>query len=92
VQPNKTTMHITLSIQNILTVSFILLIFAPLPVLILSAPLGYMRDWIKYRSYRRVVERHYSDLDMVDVEKLKNIFPHKDTNQLESIANFLNDK
>jgi len=46
-------MHITLNIQSILSFAFVALIFLPLPILILSAPLGYLKEKFADRNYKK---------------------------------------
>jgi hypothetical protein len=89
--PSKTNaMHITLSIQSILTYAFIGLIFLPLPILILSAPMGYLKDWYTRQNYIRLIRRHYPNLDLINVTHLKAIFPHKKENELQDIVYSVN--
>jgi hypothetical protein len=88
--PSKNNkMHISLTIQSVLMHTFEVLIFAPLPLLILSAPFAYLKEWYKTTSHIRIIKRHYSNLELVGVEQLKQIFPHKGPDELEDIAGLL---
>ncbi len=85
-------MPITLNIQSVLSFAFVALIFLPLPVLILSSSLAYLKDWVVFRNYRRIIERDYAHLELVELEHLKEIFPDKKESHLENLANYLNQK
>ncbi len=82
----QATMQITLTVQSLLTHAFELLIFAPLPILLLTAPFGYAKEWYMNRTHLKTIKKHYSDLELVGAEQLKKIFPHKKDNELEDIA------
>ncbi len=86
------TMNITLNIQNILTVLFVVLIFAPFPILLLSAPLGYVKNWIRFSYYYRVIKRHHPEPQLLNMEQLKKIFPNKGIEELEEIAYSLDER
>jgi hypothetical protein len=76
----------SMSIQSLLGTLFIILIFAPFPLLILSAPLGYVKSWIMNKYYQRIIRKHYGKTGFVGLEQLKVIFPRKSEKQLEDIA------
>lgn len=75
-----------LTIQNVLVDSFIALIAAPLPILLISGSFGSIKNWYAHQSYLKVIKKHYTDLEMVGVDELKAIFPDKRTEELEMIA------
>jgi hypothetical protein len=83
-------MHITLTVQSVLTHAFELLIFAPLPILLLTAPFGYVKEWFVKQNQMRIVKKHYSNLEVVGIEQLKKVFPRKGEQELEDIAFSLN--
>lgn len=83
-------MSITLNIQNILSFAFVALILLPLPMLILASPLEYLKNRYLFRNYRKIIERDYAHLEILDAERLKEIFPHKNAEHLENLAEYLN--
>ncbi len=85
-------MPITLNIQSFLSFAFVALIFLPLPILIVTNLLGYLSDWFMFNSYHKIIEKKYAHLQSIEVEHLKEIFPHKNEKHLESMADYINGK
>jgi hypothetical protein len=75
-----------LNIQSIFTLVFAILIAAPLPIIFLSAPLGYIKDWFVRKSSQRIIRRHYGKPEFLSIDQLKAIFPKKSAKELEEIA------
>jgi hypothetical protein len=78
-------MHLTLNIQSILQFAFITIMVAPLPLLLLSSPIQYVTDKIKYRKYYSIVKRTYSDPESISKEQLRDLFPKLQTEELTHI-------
>jgi hypothetical protein len=76
----------TLNVQSIFTIVFTVLIVAPLPIIFLSAPLGYVKDWFVRKSSQRIIRKHYGKPDFLSMDQLKAIFPKKSAKELEEIA------
>ncbi len=74
-----------------MTIAFEVLIFAPLPILLLSSPVSFLKEWFIHQYNVRRIKRYYSDLEVVGVNELKQIFPRKSSDQLEEIALKLNE-
>jgi hypothetical protein len=81
-----TTMHITLNIQTILQFTFIAVMVAPLPILLLASPIGYIKEKITQKKYYIIVKRHFENPAMVSAEQLQDIFPNKKLDELHEIA------
>jgi hypothetical protein len=89
---NLKDMHITLSIQHILQYTFIALISAPLPILLLSSPLQWVNEKIQHKRYYRIVKKHFANPGTVSAEQLQDVFPDKKLNELHEIAYVLQDE
>lgn len=91
-QIKQTMMHITLNIQHILQYTFIALIAAPLPLLLLSSPLQYINEKIQQKRYHSIVKKHFNNPASVSAEQLQNVFPNKPMNELHQIAYYLQEE
>ncbi len=91
---NKRTMilHITLNIQSVLQFTFIALIAAPLPVLLLSSPLQYINEKIQHKRYYSIVKKHFENPGAVSAEQLQDVFPTKNSTELNQIAYYLQEE
>jgi hypothetical protein len=79
-------MHITLNIQTIIQYTFIALMAIPLPLLLLSSPLRYVRDKITNKRYYNIVRKHHENPSLVSAEQLRDIFPGKKSEELNQIV------
>jgi hypothetical protein len=84
-------MHITLAIQNVLQLAFIILIAAPLPILLLTSPVQYLNEKITQKRYYRIVKKHFTNPYTVNVEQLKDIFPRMNPEKLDEIVSSLHE-
>ena len=85
-------MHITLNIQSILQYAFITLMVAPLPLLLLSSPIQFVNEKIKYRRYYRIVKKHYADPESVSKEQLSLLLPKLQSEELTNLIFRLREK
>jgi len=76
----------TLHIQNFLQFAFIAVMFAPLPILLLSSPLSYVKEQVARKRYYSIVKRYFENPSTVSAEQLSDIFPNKKLNELHEIA------
>ena len=51
-----------------------------------------MKDWFVHQTNIRYIRKHYSNLELVGVEQLKQIFPNKKHEELEDIAYKLSER
>ncbi len=58
---------------------------APLPLLLLSSPINFVREKLKYRRYYRIVKRHYSDPESVSKEQLHVILPKLQSEEISHL-------
>ncbi len=85
-------LHITLNIQSVLQFTFIALIAAPLPVLLLSSPLQYINEKIQHKRYYSIVKKHFENPGAVSAEQLQDVFPTKNSTELNQIAYYLQEE
>jgi hypothetical protein len=82
-------MHSLTNVQTLLTALFVMLLVAPLPIILLSAPLGYVWGKIKYKRYYFLVKKHLKRPELVNLDQLKRIFPGKQIAELQDIVYYL---
>ncbi len=81
-----------LLIENILQYVLIFIMFAPLPLLLLSSPVQYFRDKRKRKKYYDTIKEHYDDPKSVSKEQLRDIFPDLPSEELTQIIDHLREE
>ena len=85
-------MHFTMNIQSILSAGFMILMAAPLPIIILSSPLGFIWEKIMHWRYYKIVKKHFERPELVSFTQLQRIFPNKVSKELNRIAYYLQEE
>ncbi len=80
-----------LSVQNIFTVFFIAVMAFPLPLLLVYYPIHKVYLLAIKRLYYNIVKKHYANPHKVSEEQLYAIFPYKKPEQIQKIAEILQD-
>jgi hypothetical protein len=80
-------LDVPFDMQLIVRVVFIVLIFAPLPLLILAAPVIYFREQARQQNIMNKIRTNYANIKEIRFEQLRNIFPELHPREIDEIFN-----
>jgi hypothetical protein len=85
-------LNIFLNLKTYGKVIFSFALFAPLPLIILTYPIIYMREQRKNNLLFSAVKSKIKNLDKLSIDDLKGIFPGKNFNELLDIHDLVMEK